>query len=134
MDKFVPRNKMGKKARKELDAKQRSTWAFSPATKKLDSKKIYNRKRISRNRMDGPGDFLYALSFFTRYSFAHSHTNEANTPTAGLASLSFGIARAMVRAAGGSSGRRATVWVLPSSKSSGTMLMPRPFSTMAIRA
>ena len=109
MDKFVPRDKMSKKARKELAAKQRSVWAFSPATKKMNSKKIYDRKRISRNRMDGPGDFLYALSFFTRYSFAHSHTNEANTSTAGLVSLSLGMARAMVRTAGGSSGRRATV-------------------------
>ena len=34
-----------KKARKQLDTEQRSTWAFSPVTKKVESKKLYNRKR-----------------------------------------------------------------------------------------
>ncbi|MGN1020370.1 MAG: hypothetical protein ACI4O7_08335 [Aristaeellaceae bacterium] len=45
MTKFVPRDKLGKKARKALDAQQRTTWAFAPATRKVDSKKLYNRKR-----------------------------------------------------------------------------------------
>ncbi|MBQ4453003.1 MAG: hypothetical protein II912_11645 [Clostridia bacterium] len=45
MNKFISRQKMSKKARKELDAKQRSTWSFSPVTKKVENKKLYNRKR-----------------------------------------------------------------------------------------
>ena len=48
MDKFVPRRKMGKKARKLLAAKSRKTWTFSPVTRTVESKKIYDRKKISR--------------------------------------------------------------------------------------
>ena len=48
MDKFVSRRKMSKKARKLLAAKSRKTWAFSPVTRTVDSKKIYDRKKISR--------------------------------------------------------------------------------------
>lgn len=39
MTRFIPRTKLSKKARKELDAKKRTTWAFSPVTKKVESKK-----------------------------------------------------------------------------------------------
>ena len=43
---FVPRDKMSKKARKELNRSRRATWEFSPVTKKVESRKVYNRKRI----------------------------------------------------------------------------------------
>ena len=46
MTKFVPENKMSKKARRELNAQRRATWSFSPVTKKVESRKVYNRKRI----------------------------------------------------------------------------------------
>ena len=46
MTKFVPEAKMSKKARRELNAQRRATWDFSPITKKVESRKIYNRKRI----------------------------------------------------------------------------------------
>ena len=45
MAKFVSREKLSKKARKELDNQQRATWAFSPTTKKIESRKLYNRKK-----------------------------------------------------------------------------------------
>ena len=48
MNQFIPRKKMSKKARKLLAAKNRKTWAFSPVTRTVDSKKIYDRKKISR--------------------------------------------------------------------------------------
>lgn len=44
MDRFIPREKMGKKARKKLDAQKRATWSFSPITKRVESKKRYSRK------------------------------------------------------------------------------------------
>ena len=53
--KFIPKEKLGKKARKQLDTEQRSTWAFSPVTKKVESKKLYNRKRKSHDRYDDYG-------------------------------------------------------------------------------
>ena len=56
MAKFVPKGKLGKKARKELDRRRRVTWEFSPVTKTVDSKKIYSRKRKAWSREDdGPG-------------------------------------------------------------------------------
>lgn len=52
MNKFISKEKMSKKAKKRIAAEQRGTWAFSPVTRKIDSKKLYNRKRISRARYD----------------------------------------------------------------------------------
>ena len=45
MPKFIPREKMGKKARKQSDKERRATWAFSPVTRKPDSSKAYNRRK-----------------------------------------------------------------------------------------
>ena len=59
MGKFVSREKMSKKAQKRMDAENRKTWAFSPVTRTVESKKIYNRKRVSRAGYgDGAGDFF----------------------------------------------------------------------------
>ena len=59
MKKFIPKEKLGKKARKQLDNKQRTTWTFSPVTKKVESKKLYNRKRKAHDRYDD-----YGMGFF----------------------------------------------------------------------
>ena len=48
MAKFVSREKLSKKARKELDNQKRAVWAFSPPTRTVESKKLYNRKKIAR--------------------------------------------------------------------------------------
>lgn len=52
---FVPRDKMSKKQRKQLDSARRATWAVSPVTKRVESKKAYSRKRRPRDRYDGMG-------------------------------------------------------------------------------
>ena len=52
MNKFISKEKLGKKEKKRLAAEQRGTWSFSPVTRKVESKKTYNRKRISRSRYD----------------------------------------------------------------------------------
>ena len=49
MKPFVPRDKMSKRARKKLDAQNRTTWEFSPVTKIVKSKKVYDRKKQPRN-------------------------------------------------------------------------------------
>ena len=49
MEKFVPREKMSRKARKELDSRRRAGWAISPVTRKAESKKAYSRKRKSQD-------------------------------------------------------------------------------------
>ena len=43
MPKFIPREKLGKKARRALDAEKRATWSFSPVTRKVENKKHYDR-------------------------------------------------------------------------------------------
>lgn len=62
MKKFIPKEKLSKKARKQLDSEQRTTWSFSPVTKKVESKKLYSRKRKAHDRYDDYGmGFLNAL-------------------------------------------------------------------------
>ena len=58
MARFIPKDKLSKKAQKELNRQRRVTWEFSPVTKTVDSRKIYSRKRKAQNRDD------YGLSFF----------------------------------------------------------------------
>ena len=55
---FVSKEKLSKKAQKQLNRQRRVTWAFSPVTKTVESKKIYSRKRKAQNRDDD------GLSFF----------------------------------------------------------------------
>ena len=61
MARFVPKDKLSKKAQKELNCQRRITWDFSPVTKTVDSKKLYNRKRNARDRYD---DYGASVSFF----------------------------------------------------------------------
>ena len=55
MRKFVSREKLGKKARKELNRKRRVTWGFSPVTRNTQNPKAYNRQKARKwNRDDFP--------------------------------------------------------------------------------
>lgn len=49
MKQFVPRNKMNKRHKKELDAQKRTVWNIKPTTKIVKSKKVYDRKKQPRN-------------------------------------------------------------------------------------
>lgn len=62
MARFIPRDKLSKKARKELSRQRRVTWNFSPVTKTVESKKVYNRRKNSHVRFEdyGMGVFLWA--------------------------------------------------------------------------
>lgn len=44
MQKFIPREKLGRKARKALDAQGRGMWGISPISRRVQSKKLYTRK------------------------------------------------------------------------------------------
>lgn len=46
MKKFIPREKLSQKARKELDRRVRATWGISPVSRKKEDKTKYNRKRV----------------------------------------------------------------------------------------
>ena len=55
MKRFIPREKLSKKARKRLDSERRAAWAFSPVTKRVESRKLYDRKQKSHDRYDDYG-------------------------------------------------------------------------------
>lgn len=58
---FIPKDKLSKKAKKELNRQRRKTWEFSPVTKTVESRKLYNRKRNTHDRQEddyGMGVFL----------------------------------------------------------------------------
>lgn len=49
MRKFVPQEKMSKKARKELTAKQRGSWhGVRPVTRIQQNLRAYNRKKLPK--------------------------------------------------------------------------------------
>ena len=45
MNRFIPREKLSKKARKQLDRERRAFWPIPPITRKVESAKLYSRKR-----------------------------------------------------------------------------------------
>ena len=56
VDKYIPREKLGKKARRKLDAERRGTWGvISPVTRKAKNEKAYNRKKAHRGMDLYPG-------------------------------------------------------------------------------
>ena len=48
---FVSYGKMSKKQQKELNNSKRSSWGFSPVTRVKPSKKVYDRKKVNRERV-----------------------------------------------------------------------------------
>ena len=50
MTNFIEKKKLSKKAQRALNNEKRQTWDFSPVTRTVESKKIYNRKRKPRER------------------------------------------------------------------------------------
>ena len=57
---FLPREKLGKKAQRALDREKRVTWdGVNPVTKRIESKKLYQRTKPSRLYTDdGMGVFF----------------------------------------------------------------------------
>lgn len=52
MKAMVSRNKLSKKARRELALEKRAVWAFSPVTRVQESGKRYCRNRAKQIRTD----------------------------------------------------------------------------------
>ena len=74
MDKYIPREKLSKKARRKLDADRRGTWgAVNPVTRSVKNEKAYNRKKARREMDFHPGGpFGLAL----RYIILHDNLIE----------------------------------------------------------
>lgn len=60
-NKFIAREKLSKKARRELDRQSRATWgSIDPRAKKIESKKLYNRKRFPKT-VNGDGGSAFVM-------------------------------------------------------------------------
>ncbi len=57
MERFIPRAKLSKKAKRALDAARRQSWALNPVTRQGKNAKVYDRKK-HRKPDDGDGAFL----------------------------------------------------------------------------
>ena len=68
MAKFVPREKMGKRGRRALDLAKRAAWeGICPATRRIESKKTYSRKKSPRwYGDDSTGIFVCSGSAYSR--------------------------------------------------------------------
>ena len=84
MTRFIPKEKMGKKALKELAKKKRVTWGISPVTRKAGSKKLYDRKKRSHDREDDYGMGV----FLSRDTAGDAEPPEACGASGGLCSCS----------------------------------------------
>lgn len=64
MEKFISRAKLSKRRKKALDAQQRTTWeGLRPATRRLESKKLYSRKKAPFTDDHPGGVFLIRACF-----------------------------------------------------------------------
>lgn len=62
MEKFIPREKLSKRGKAELDAKKRVTWgALNPVTRKPKNPRAYDRNKARRWTDDGTSG-PYAIS------------------------------------------------------------------------
>ena len=70
MKKFIPYDKLSKKAKRELDARRRGSWGgLSPVTRKPPNPKAYDRNKAKRRKYDdsdsSPCSFLYRRQDWT---------------------------------------------------------------------
>ena len=63
MARFISKKKLSKKAQKELNRQRRVTWEFSPVTKTVASKKLYNRKKSSHDRQEDYGMGVFDVAY-----------------------------------------------------------------------
>ena len=60
MEKFVPYEKMSKKAKREMDARRRKDWGgMSPVTRKPENPKAYNRAKARKRQDAGDRAFCF---------------------------------------------------------------------------
>ena len=55
MEKFVPYEKLSKKEKRKIDQMKRGSWGdVNPVSRKVESKKVYNRKRTQDWKKEPP--------------------------------------------------------------------------------
>ena len=62
MEKFIPYEKLSKKQRRQLDRRRRNDWGeLKPVSRKIESGKIYNRKKAKRERSSDASPIFYCF-------------------------------------------------------------------------
>ena len=60
MEKFSPDEKLSKTQRRQLDRRRRNDWGeLKPVSRKIESGKIYNRKKAKRERSSDASPIFY---------------------------------------------------------------------------
>lgn len=70
MGKFIPFEKLSKRAQKELATAHRKTWGgLNPVTRRPENPKAYNRKKLHRQKdyFDGGASFLLLWTTCSRF-------------------------------------------------------------------
>lgn len=64
MEKFIPYEKLSKKAKRELDLRKRGTWGgLNPVTRTPPNPRAYNRRKAQKWRDDsGSASFVFRFS------------------------------------------------------------------------
>ncbi len=63
MKKFIPGEKLSKKATRELNRNMRKTWgALNPVTRAPADRKVYNRKKLRKDDYDSSPELFYFVS------------------------------------------------------------------------
>lgn len=63
---YAPYKKLSKRKQREQDERKRETWGqIKPVTRKIDSAKMYNRKKARCWHQNADGAFFYRHSFYT---------------------------------------------------------------------
>lgn len=64
MEKFIPYEKLSKKEQQKINQAARSTWgSTNPVTRKPESSKAYNRKKMQNWKKELPGLHLFYSVF-----------------------------------------------------------------------
>ena len=70
MEKYIPYEKMSKKAQREHNKKQRKDWGgISPVTRCPQNPKAYNRAKSKRDRIDSGHAYVLYSTFFKLFDF-----------------------------------------------------------------
>lgn len=65
MEKFIPYEKLSKKEQRKLNAARRGSWGeTNPVTRKANSKKVYDRKKLRSLEREPYGRPSFGVFFF----------------------------------------------------------------------
>lgn len=69
MKRYIPREKLSKKAKREQDRANRQTWEISPVTRRTENKKAYDRKKSRQWKDDdSTAGILFVLYSACRFA------------------------------------------------------------------